>query len=123
MHCLTINFGPSGMFWTFLYRDEKAGQAMHDRLINALGFGADNFLHGISDDFGQSGSFRSSEIHGVLFEDLDQSKLAHVEKGLHNARTQNDYVKRVQSDPSARPMSQGPGVLAPMGGNGLFRPQ
>jgi hypothetical protein len=117
MHCLTICFGPAATIWTFLFQTEAKARDAHTLIIDH----PTAAFHGIIDDFGQIGTISGASICGIMLEDLDRSKLAHVEKGLHNARTQADYSKRVMADPSARPPGvQGPGILQPMG-NGGFR--
>jgi hypothetical protein len=121
MFCLSIHIGQ--VVWQMMYKSEDSVHAADSILASAhnSSFSVPGPITIISDDFGQIAHVSLAALHGWLVEDLDLSKLAHVEKGLHNARTQNDYVKRVMADPSAQPRQQmGPGVLSPMG-NGILR--
>jgi hypothetical protein len=75
----------------------------------------------ITDDFGQQASFRGEQIYGFLLEDLNASKLAHIERALHNARMQAEGQKMAQADPALVHASRGPNIISPMGmGNGRF---
>jgi hypothetical protein len=125
MHCLTIHIGQ--LVWTMLYRDRANAEAAELLISNtfARNAGEQTPEHGIQitidDDFGQEAHVMSKSLHGWMLEDLDLSKLAHIEKGIHNAHTQADYAKRAQSDPALRVSShQGPAIFSPSG-NGVFR--
>ena len=48
---------------------------------------ADGYWTDKSDDFGQEAGICPSRISGFLFEDLEQSKHAHIQRALHNTRT------------------------------------
>ena len=87
---------------------------------------ADNILSGrssaggqisVEDDFGQKLVVNPQSVAGYLYEDLDLSKLAHVERALHQTRTQNLAQKTAESDPSLRLASRmGPAMISPMPG-------
>ena len=71
------------------------------------------------DDFEQRVSLSRAANYGVMLENFDKAKLAAVEFGMHNARTQAAFQTRAQADPSLR-TQRGPAVLTPMGPNGGF---
>ena len=64
----------------------------------------------------------ASCVAGMMFEDLDKSMLAHVERGLHNARTQAKAQQQAMSDPvlktAAMTAQRGPAIYDPQG-NGI----
>lgn len=128
MHSLTIVFGPSPVPWVLLFRDEAKAKAVYasggltdeERATGRVGY------FSATDDFGQEIRIAKASIHGVMLEDMDQSKLAHVEQGLHRARTQAKAQQMAAADPVLRTaaMAQGPAMLQPgFQGNGAFRGQ
>lgn len=126
MFSMTILLG-EGTPWTLLFKTQESFDTA--KLIYntpaLTDFQGKTFE--LTDDFGQHAFIKRASIHGVLFEDLEQSKLANVERGLHHARTQIAAEQAGRADPvisgfrPARP--QGPAVLSPMGPqfNGPFR--
>lgn len=114
MFSLTLCFGPQGTIWNFLFKTaESLDKARNSPVIDGqLVF---------CDDFGQSVNVKQSEIHGVMVEDLEQSQMGQVERGLHNARTQAKAQTRALADPSlaAAIRAQGPAVHSPFP-NGRF---
>ncbi len=118
MFSLTIAFGngPATM-WTLMWRDkEKADEAF----ARAQDHEPSSLI--LTDEFGQCCDIERAGICGVMLEDMELSKLAHIERALHQARTQaqgqqaaeNDNVLRTQRSRS------GPAVLTP-GMNGFPR--
>lgn len=73
----------------------------------------------LDDDFGQRIVVKSQQIAGVMFEDMDKSKMANVALMLFNTSVQMTAQKQVQSDPAFRAAAQGPAIVSPMG-NGRF---
>jgi hypothetical protein len=70
----------------------------------------------VTDDFGQTFEGRRASIGGVLFEDLDQSRNAHIERALHEGRLRASLQTRAKSDPVLRHASMtGPAMISPMG--------
>ena len=53
----------------------------------------------VADDFGQRATIDIKSIHGFMLEDMEQSKLAHIERGLHQARTQARAQQMATADP------------------------
>lgn len=121
MFSLTIVFGPGPMVWTLLFKDrEKAISVLTNRPAAEIFSGVD--------DFGQEFCIKEEQIHGTMLEDLAQSKFAHIERALHQARTKIAADKLAEADPTIReaarrqqggmPMIQpmNPGLMTPNGG-------
>ena len=53
-----------------------------------------------------------------MLEDMEKSKLLHVEINLHRARMQQEVVKRAETDQALRAHRGGPAILQPMMGPG-----
>ncbi len=118
MFCINVALGSTS--WRLLFRDDKKANAAFKELTTPLDGAA---IIAINDEFGQTLFANRDAMHGVMFEDLDQTKLAHIEMALHQARTQNQAQKMAQADPMLRAGAHpnaGPAIINPMG-NG-FRP-
>ena len=127
MFSLTIVFGPGPMVWTLMYKNEETAVAARNSLQEAKESGENDFE--LVDDFGQECEVKASECHGWMLEDLEQSRLAHIERALHQARTQAKGSELADADPvlrQARMKAQGGlGMIQPMpggmmGANGRF---
>ena len=112
MFALNIALGNTA--WRLLFKDEEKAQAAFAAAESARLMKAS--CDRISDDFGQTFS-GGDGIAGVMFEDMNKTKMAHVEIALHNARTQALVTKTAQADPGLRAssMMNGPSMLDPMG--------
>ena len=109
MHAITVLVGQIG--WSLLFKDEEKANKVAEVLKKREGpFTA------IEDDFGQKLDARTDAICGFMIEDMEQSKLAHVERALHQQRTQNLAQKTAEADPSLRlnRMMNGPAMISPM---------
>lgn len=120
MHSLTIWFGPAAAFCQLLFKtEEKATLAYNAYVDFNLSEGTSGSLIG-SDDFGQSFAFDLKTVSGILLEDLDQSQLGQIERGLHQARSQAKAQVRGMEDPvikeSLRKQQMGPAVMSPIPG-------
>lgn len=120
MFSLTIVFGPGPMVWTLMFKTE-------DKLRLELANWAMNKTP-IIDDFGQECLVDADKIAGYMIEDMEQSRLAHIERALHQARTQAKGAEIADSDPvlkQARHRAQGGmPMIQPVPGfgpNGGFR--
>ena len=118
MFSLTIVFGPGPMVWTLMFKtEERAREEVENILPNK------NCL--LRDDFGQECEIIAGTLHGHMLEDLDQSKLAHIERALHQTRTKLKADELADADPAirqARRQSQGGlGMIQPMPG-GMVAP-
>lgn len=120
MHLLTIVFGPSPTPIAFLFKSPQLADKAYFDIETAKQSKAGSV--NIIDEFGQRGCFEVATVHGFVLEDMDQSKLAHIERGLHQMRTQAKAQQMAGSDPALRTaaMTQGPAILSPMPGNGRF---
>lgn len=110
MFSLTIAFGHGS--WSFLFKDRdraKRAESLAISAANPEGAGAE-----IEDDFGQSATFIPGVILGVLFEELNQTKDAQVERSLYGARAQADLNRRASSD-AALKLASGGGMFGPNG--------
>ena len=122
MLSLTIVFGPGPVVWTLMFKTEEAASNAKNSLCSVEG------LTHIADDFGQSCTLLTSQIHGWMLENLDESKHAHIERALHQARTKITADKLAEADPvireAARRQQGGMPMIQPMhampGPNGRF---
>jgi hypothetical protein len=127
MFSLTIVFGPGPTVWTLMFKTKEAVQTAEKFLTSEEG---DSLTHHIlEDDFGQKVTVFSGDLHGWMAEDLEQSRLAHIERALHQVRTQAKGAELADADPvlkQARHRAQGGmPMIQPMpagfGPNGGFR--
>jgi hypothetical protein len=120
---MTIVFGASPVPWTLLF---KTQEAFNDAIVSFKNPATlDNKNFDITDDYGQHISLKRDSIQGVMFEDMTKSSLAHIERGLHQMRTQIAANNMGKADPSIaafmRTQMQAPGVITPFAPNGAFR--
>ena len=108
MFCLNVALGNTS--WRLLFRDEEKAQEAFSIFVKRY---APQFT--VVDDFGQTLVAQAESVHGAMLEDMDKTKMAHVEMALHQARTQNLATKMAQTDPSLKTPAMGPSVLNPMG--------
>lgn len=120
MHCLSIVFNAgSPVMWKLLFREKENAESALNHLLLVFNqqdvSSADRI--GLVDDFGQTVNIKAASLDGCMLEDLDQSKLAHIEMSLHEAKTRAKAQKQAQTDPELRTsqMMQGMPVLSPMG--------
>ncbi len=126
MFSLTIVFGPGPMVWTLMFKTVEEAK-IYEMVLTTTMKHDDTFVT-IKDDFGQEAVVVTSEIKGWMIEDLEQSRLAHIERALHQARTQAKGSELADADPvlrQARMKAQGGlGMIQPvpggMMGNGRF---
>jgi hypothetical protein len=109
MHIITVAFGATPAMWQFIFKNEESAEkAWLD--INKAGRVT------ITDDFGQKSTFDTNNIVGRMIENMDLSKQAQVQRGLHQQRTQAEFQKAAETDPVIRMAMRGPAVLSPMQG-------
>ena len=121
MYLLTIVFGPTPTPWALLFKDEKLANEAFAEAQSAF-VNATPVLT-VSDEFGQQSVIDTSSIHGCMLEDLEKSKMAQIERGLHMARIQARAQQLAQGDPILKNIraTQGPAMIDPMGmSNGRF---
>lgn len=114
--------------WSFLYKSaanasinaENINKAL--RALTATDFSPQTSIE-ITDDFEQTAIIRVSSLHGFVFEDLDKTQFAHIERSLHVQRMQLEGNRMAEADPKLRhavmAARQGPQVLTPFS-NGKF---
>jgi len=109
VHSITVVLGPAS--WRFLFKSKE-------RAEHYKNFKTDHPTQDliIDDDFGQHAEIKAMSIHGIMIENLDETKLVAVEMMLHNARIQASAQQRAQSDTALRATQRGPSVLTPMTG-------
>ena len=120
MFAISISVGV--VSWRLLYKDTELANSNLKTLLAAItqtreeNFAPPAFVD-VTDDFGQRMVAPSKSLNGLMFEDLEKSKLGNIEFSLHNARTQIDYQQRYETDPKIRGgmVSRGPGIITPMG--------
>jgi hypothetical protein len=114
LFCITLSIPNMPAPWTLLYKNEDAARGGWAALLNA----GSNTTVELSDDFGQTALVQRASVAGAMFEDLDKSMLAHIERGLHNARTQVKAQQIATNDPvlktAAMARGQGPMVFDPV---------
>lgn len=127
MFSLTISFGPGPTMWTLMWRDKEKADAAYDNYAHGVPVNIENdsLVLDLTDDFGQRARIHRADIHGVMLEDMDQSKLAHIERALHQARTQAKGQEMASADSTLRAAAArqagGPSILTPgIPGNGMF---
>jgi hypothetical protein len=123
---MTIVFSATPVPWTLLFKTTEAYNNAIISFKNPATFDSQYF--DLTDDFGQRVSIKRDAIQGVMFEELAKSKLAHIERGLHQYRIQVEANNMGRADPmisealrqAQRAQMQGPPVIQPFS-NGPFR--
>jgi hypothetical protein len=124
MFSLTIVFGPGPMVWTLMFKTEDKAR-LNVSTLNQSPLGQ---VTRFVDDFGQECDIITDELKGWMLEDMEQSKHAHIERALHQARTKITADKLAEADPvireAARRQQGGMPMIQPMhampGPNGRF---
>lgn len=113
MFSLTIVFGPGPMVWTLMFKtEERVREELADLVINKMP---------LIDDFGQECVISVNVMHGYMVENLEQSKLAHIESALHKARTQAKSEEIANSDPVLA-QARAAGLRRAQGGIPIMQP-
>lgn len=122
MFSMTVAFGSTGA--SLLFKTKETFEAAKEKLraSKATSFEGDE-LH-LADDFGMEIMVKRTSVHGATFEDMEQTKLGHVERGLHQFRTQMAADKAGTAAPDIaqylRGRGAGPAVISP-NFNGAYR--
>ena len=106
MHSITIALRENPSVWTLLFNNKESAEAAW-KLLN-------DPVTEITDDYGQTILLEANTVAGALMEDMEMSKLAHIARALHNAKTNAAAHQRAQADPVLRTsmMTHGPAVLS-----------
>jgi hypothetical protein len=108
MYSLSINFGPAGTVWAFLFKEKDRAEHITADIMNHTG------ATRITDDFGQSAFFEKNSISGFVLEDLDTVEEARIQRSLINARGEVKARQRAATDPVIRQaQNAGPSVMTP----------
>jgi hypothetical protein len=109
MYLITIAVAP--VAWPLMFQTKEKAEAAFALLDNAA-----LDMIGIADDFGQIVRIKRSNIGAVMFEDMDQSRNAHIERALHEGRLRANLQTRAKADPVLRhAQMSGPAMISPMG--------
>lgn len=108
MFTLSVVFGHASI--GFMFKTKEAAENADAILNMSVSMGG---TATIVDDFGQRGSFKPASIHGVILEDMDQSKLARAEQMVHQALTQAVAQNLAKAKPELR-VNNTPAVINPM---------
>lgn len=121
MFSLTVFVG-SGM-WQFLFKTEETAKMAFNTIVIPMSVTTSNTAD-IVDDFGNHAAFIRTAIHGEVLENLEETKLAHCERALHQQKVQiaAQELARADSTISKARNMQGPAILAPMGAPNGGRP-
>lgn len=113
MFSISLALKHSSAGWSLLFKTEDKASDVRSHLLAAVNT---NSVVEVKDDFGHEMALRGEEIAGIVYEDMDKTALAHVERGVHHARVQAKGQQRLQSEPGLRPVTQGPGIIDPING-------
>lgn len=112
MYSLTIHFGPNAVVWSFLFKEKEKAFQNHLDISAALNRDVPGTLI-LQDDFGQHVTIVLSQVHGIMFEDMEAVMEARIFRSLENARGEIKAKQRAATDPVIRSAQQGPSVLQP----------
>ncbi len=102
--------------WSLMFKTKESAEVANDILSHR-----EHEYVVVEDDFGHKLDARTLSISGFIFEDMEQTKMAHVERALHQTRLQHLAQRAAESDPMLRAgmMRGGPAILQPsFGPNG-----
>lgn len=109
MFSLAVNFGPTGVAWSFLFTKEENLEAA----VLALNSSADGYVV-VEDDFGSKATVAINQIHGWLIEKMELTKGAIVFRNMHMKRIEAEFSSQFQNDPAlARLRGEGSAILQP----------
>ena len=100
------------LVWGLLFKDENNALAALGRLREVGDID-------VEDEHGQRLCAKGGDIGPILFENLTESKVANIERTLHDQRIRAAVVSRMQADTGMRSLvTGGPAMISPMGMNG-----
>jgi hypothetical protein len=116
MFSLAINFGASGIAWSFLFDTKDRLNAVISELTRPAAMHSDSIGRiVVTDDHGTTASIKSDQINGWITEDMDATKKAAVIRSMHQAHIQAEFQVQAQSDRTLDVMRGG-------GGTGIIQP-
>ena len=100
------------LVWGLLFRDERKAL---DALTSLRAVGDID----VADDHGQRLVAKGGDIGPIMFENMDESKVASIERTVHEQRIRSQVVSRMRAEPGLQNLAMGgPAMLSPMGMNG-----
>lgn len=109
MFSLAINFGPTGVAWSFLFTKEESLNLAVQALTET-----DSGYVLIEDEFGSKATVAINQIHGWLVEKMDMTKGAIVFRNIHMKRIEAEFQSQFQNDPAlARLRGEQSAILSP----------
>src|ERR1700693_4784093 len=96
MYNVTVIFGPGPIAWSFLFKHVTSAKTFFEK------FNGTDLIFNLEDEYGQKAAIFSNHIHGVLLEDMDETKNAQIERSLHQARVQLKANQMAQQDPALK---------------------
>jgi len=114
MYLISVTIGRAQpLVWGLLFRDEKKAL---DALASLRAVGDID----VTDDHGQRLVAKGGDIGPIMFENMLESKIATIERALHDQRIRHAIGTRMRSEPGLQQfaMSGGPAVFSPMNGVG-----
>lgn len=114
MFSVSVIFGSTS--WILMFREREKAEAAVRNLFTAkpTGFGTETPA-AVTDDFQQS-VYCSGVPSAVMLEDMDASRLVHVEHGMRHVHVQADIRTRAETDARLRMARPGPAIMSPMMG-------
>lgn len=116
MFSITVALANTQIIWTFMYKTKESADTGWNKRFNTGSFFT------FADDFGQSAEISAENYGGALMEDLDQSKMAHIERAMHTERVKIQAQNAAQSDQviknAMRAAQRGPAIFDPTMQNG-----
>ncbi len=110
MFSIAVNFGPTGVAWSFLFNKEEHC----DAALAALALATLESAVVIEDDFGSKATMQRSQIHGWLVEKMELTKGAIVYRNMHMKRVEAELLSQFQNDPQlARLRGEGSAIISP----------
>jgi hypothetical protein len=114
MYLISVLVGRSQpIVWSLMFRDEN-------NAIAALGRLREVGDVDVADEFGQRLCAKGGDLGPILFENMEVSRAAAIERTVNEQKIRAGCVTRMQSDPALKiaTMSGGAPMLSPAGFNG-----
>jgi hypothetical protein len=109
MFSLAVNFGPTGVAWSFLFTKQET----LDQAIKGITEAQGSSSITVSDDFGSSAVI-TMPVHGYLIENMELTKGAIVYRNMHHKRIEAEFASQFQNDPAlARLRGEQSAILSP----------
>lgn len=118
MFSVSVAFGP--VSWLLMFREKANAEATIKSFTTPFsltnGFGTEK-PNAVTDDFGQSVHWMSPPT-AIMLEDMEASKLMHIEHQMRGVHIQTEVRKRAENDSQLRMGRGGPAIMTPFAPNG-----